>query len=157
MHESAAAVKSQRVLFGVRRSGMGVSSVVRDQLAVRFKVLLPHLNERQQRLALATEARLLGHGEVRVVAEVAGVSVTTVRKGVFELERVEDPLPPERAHHTGGCRKSAAAQDPGPARSAPQANHHLPRERLRGAPTPAKSAPGVPAPRLIASPRQVPP
>jgi hypothetical protein len=59
---------------------MGVSSVVRDQLAARFEVLLPHLNERQQRLALATEARLLGHGGVRAVAEVAGVSVTTVRK-----------------------------------------------------------------------------
>ena len=56
---------------------MGVSSVVRDLLAARFEVLLPHLNERQQRLALATEARLLGHGGVRAVAEVARVSVTT--------------------------------------------------------------------------------
>jgi transposase len=92
---------------------MGVSSVVRDQLAARFEVLLPHLNERQQRLALATEARLLGHGGVRAVAEVAGVSVTTVRKGVFELERGEDPLPSERARRVGGGRKSAAAQDPG--------------------------------------------
>ena len=92
---------------------MGVSSVVRDQLAARFEVLLPHLNERQARLALATEARLLGHGGVRAVAEVAGVSVTTVRKGVFELERGEDPLPPKRARRTGGGRKSAAAQDLG--------------------------------------------
>jgi hypothetical protein len=92
---------------------MGVSSVVRDQLATRFEVLLPHLNERQQRLALATEARLLGHGGVRAVAEVAGVSVTTVRKGVFELEGGEDPLPPERARRRGGGRKSAATQDPG--------------------------------------------
>ena len=75
---------------------MRVSGVVRDQLAARFEVLLPHLNERQQRLALATEARLLGHGGVRAVAEVAGVSVTTVRKGVFELEGGEDPLPSER-------------------------------------------------------------
>ena len=32
------------------------------------------------------EARLLGHGGVRLVAQVAGVSETTVRKGVFELE-----------------------------------------------------------------------
>src|SRR5436305_3112819 len=92
---------------------MGVSSVVRDLLAARFEVLLPHLNERQQRLALATEARLLGHGGVRAVAEVAGVSVTTVRKGVCELECGEDPLPPERARRRGGGRKSAATQDPG--------------------------------------------
>jgi hypothetical protein len=92
---------------------MGVLSVVRDQLAARFEVLLPHLNGRQQRLALATEARLLGHGGVRAVAEVAGVSVTTVRKGVFELEGGEDPLPSERARRRGGGRKSAEAQDPG--------------------------------------------
>jgi len=92
---------------------MRVSSVVRDQLAARFEVLLPHLNERQQRLVLATEARLLGYGGVRAVAEVAGVSVTTVRKGVFELEGGEDPLPSERARRACGGRKSAAAQDPG--------------------------------------------
>src|SRR5438105_2791954 len=44
---------------------MGVWSEVRRQLGLRFEVLLPHLNERQRRLALATEARLLGHGGVR--------------------------------------------------------------------------------------------
>jgi transposase len=92
---------------------MGVASVVREQLAARFEVLLPHLNQRQQRLALATEARLLGHGGVRAVAEVAGVSVTTVRKGVFELEGGEDPLPSERVRRPGGGRTSAATQDPG--------------------------------------------
>ena len=58
----------------------------RDQLALKFEVLLPHLNGRQRRLLLAAEARLLGHGGVRVVARLAGVSETTVRKGVFELE-----------------------------------------------------------------------
>jgi len=65
---------------------MAISGEVRDQVAARFAVLLPHLNERQRRLALATEARLLGHGGVRLVSQVAGVSETTVRKGVFELE-----------------------------------------------------------------------
>ena len=34
----------------------------RDQLALKFEVLLPHLNERQRRLLLAAEARLPGHG-----------------------------------------------------------------------------------------------
>lgn len=54
---------------------------------MRFGVLLPRLNERQHRLALATEARLLGHGGVRAVARSAGVSETTVRKGVYESRR----------------------------------------------------------------------
>ena len=85
---------------------------VRGQLAARFEVLLPHLNERQQRLALAVEARLLGHGGVRAVAQVAGVSETTVRKGVVELEAGQAPLPPGRVRRPGGGRKPAARQDP---------------------------------------------
>jgi transposase len=91
---------------------MRIGSEVRGQLAARFAVLLPHLNERQQRLALASEARLLGHGGVRAVANAAGVSETTVRKGVFELERGEDPLPSGRVRRAGGGRKRATQQAP---------------------------------------------
>ena len=91
---------------------MAISGEVRDQLAARFAVLLPHLNERQRRLALATEARLLGHGGVRLVAQVAGVSETTVRKGVFELESGADPLPDGRVRRTGGGRLRAEVVDP---------------------------------------------
>ena len=92
--------------------GMRIPPEVRRQLAARFEVLLPHLNERQQRLALAVEARLLGHGGVRAVAQVAGVSETTVRKGVFELEAGQVLFPPGRARRPGGGRTSAARQDP---------------------------------------------
>jgi hypothetical protein len=41
---------------------MAISLDARGQLALRLEVLLPHLNERQRRLLLGTEARLLGHG-----------------------------------------------------------------------------------------------
>jgi DNA-binding transcriptional regulator YdaS (Cro superfamily)/transposase len=92
---------------------MRIDAGVRDQLSRRFEVLLPHLNERQQRLALATEARLLGHGGVRAVAEAAGVSPTTVRSGVAELEAGEDPLPVGRARRAGGGRKPVNERDPG--------------------------------------------
>src|SRR5215211_3493237 len=91
---------------------MRIPMEVRGQLATRFEVLLPHLNERQQRLALAVEARLLGHGGVRAVAQVAGVSETTVREGVFELDAGEAPLPPGRVRRPGGGRKPAARRDP---------------------------------------------
>ena len=60
---------------------------------------------------LAIEARLLGHGGVRTVAQVAGVSETTVRKGVFELEDGEDPLPDGRVRRVGGGRKGAEYLD----------------------------------------------
>jgi hypothetical protein len=66
---------------------MAISTEVREQLARKFEALLPHLNERQQRLMLGTEAQLLGHGGIRAVARAAGVSEITVRKGVFELVR----------------------------------------------------------------------
>jgi hypothetical protein len=92
---------------------MRIPAGARDQLSLRFEVLMPHLNERQRRLLLATEARLLGHGGVRAVARVAGVSETTVRAGVFELEEGQEPFPEGRARRGGGGRKSAAALDTG--------------------------------------------
>src|ERR671933_828528 len=91
---------------------MRVDDEVRGQLVTRFEVLLPHLNERQQRLALATEARLLGHGGLRAVVEAAGVSATTVRRGISELDSGEDPLPVGRARRPGGGRKPVTAHDP---------------------------------------------
>ena len=76
-------------------------------------MLLPHLNERQRRLLLGAEARLLGHGGVRAVAQVAGVSETTVRRGVFELEEGQDPFPDGRVRREGGGRGSAEELDAG--------------------------------------------
>ena len=92
---------------------MAIPREVLDQLAPKFEVLLPHLNERQRRLLLAAEARLLGHGGVRAVARVAGVSETTVRAGVFELEPGEEPFPEGHVRRRGGGRKSAGMLDPG--------------------------------------------
>lgn len=83
----------------------------RSQLSVKFAVLLPHLDERQRRLLMAAEARVLGHGGVRAVALAAAVSETTVRKGVFELEAGEEPL--GRVRRPGGGRKRVADLDPG--------------------------------------------
>jgi transposase/DNA-binding transcriptional regulator YdaS (Cro superfamily) len=92
---------------------MRIGGEVRAQLATRFEVLLPHLNERQQRLALATEARLLGHGGVRAVAEAAKVSASTVRRGVDELDAGGDALPVGRVRRAGGGRKRSTEHDPG--------------------------------------------
>jgi transposase len=90
---------------------MGIPDATRDQLAVKFGVLFPHLDERQRRLLMGAEARVLGHGGVRVVAQAARVSETTVRKGMDELEAGEGPL--GRVRRPGGGRKKAAEVDPG--------------------------------------------
>ena len=91
---------------------MRFSDEVLGQLASRCQVVLPHLDERQRRLVLAQEARLLGHGGVRAVAQLAGVSEATVRSGVFELEAGGDPLPGGRVRRPGGGRRAAEGQDP---------------------------------------------
>jgi transposase len=90
---------------------MGISQGIRDQLAAKFGVLFPHLDERQQRLLIGAEARVLGHGGIRAVARAAGVSETTVRKGVDELEAGGEPL--GRVRRPGGGRKRAADLDAG--------------------------------------------
>ncbi|MBC9731557.1 ISAzo13 family transposase [Streptomyces sp. TRM68367] len=90
---------------------MRIPDETRDQLAVKFAVLFPHLDERQRRLLMAAEAWALGHGGVRAVAQAGAVSETTVRKGVFELEAGEEPL--GRVRRVGGGRKRVADLDPG--------------------------------------------
>ncbi|MCM2518195.1 ISAzo13 family transposase [Streptomyces griseoincarnatus] len=90
---------------------MSVSDEVRGQLAVKFEVLFPHLDERQRRLMMGAEARVLGHGGIRAAARAARVSETTVRKGVDELEAGEEPL--GRVRRPGGGRKRSADLDPG--------------------------------------------
>jgi hypothetical protein len=72
---------------------MRIPMAVLGQLATRFEVLLPHLNERQQRLALAVEARLLGHGGARGRAG-GRRQRDDRRKGVVELQAGRAPLPP---------------------------------------------------------------
>ena len=91
---------------------MAVPEELCSQLQCRFAVLLPHLNERQRRLALATEARLIGHGGIRAVARIAQVSETTVRRGVWELEAGVGALPGSRVRSPGGGRKRADENDP---------------------------------------------
>ncbi len=72
---------------------------------------MPHLDERQRRLLLGAEARVLGHGGIRRVARAAGVTDGTVSRGVSELEAGGAPL--GRARRQGGGRKRIVDLDPG--------------------------------------------
>ncbi|MFB7455003.1 ISAzo13 family transposase [Streptomyces sp. NPDC056194] len=90
---------------------MRIPDETRNQLSAKFAALFPHLDERQRRLLLAAEARVLGHGGIRAVARAAAVSETTIRKGVLELEAGEEPL--GRVRRPGGGRKRVVELDPG--------------------------------------------
>jgi len=80
-------------------------------LAVKFAEIFPHLDERQRRLLLGAEARALGRGGIRLVAQAAGVREATVSLGVDELDSGAEPL--GRVRRPGGGRKPAAEVDPG--------------------------------------------
>jgi hypothetical protein len=83
----------------------------RQVLAAKFQVIFPHLDERQRRLLMGAEARALGHGGIRAVAQAAGVREATVSLGAGELDSGAEPL--GRARRPGGGRKQAADLDPG--------------------------------------------
>ena len=87
---------------------MDVKEVFRE----RFLALMPHLNERQLRIAAALEARALGYGGVSTVAEVSGLARGTIHRG---LEEIKDPTSMSsvgRVRLGGGGRKTIASQDP---------------------------------------------
>ncbi|MGH3125952.1 MAG: ISAzo13 family transposase, partial [Streptosporangiaceae bacterium] len=90
---------------------MAIAVETEEALAAKFPVLLPHLDERQRRLYLGSEARSLGHGGVEAVARAAGVSRQMVAAGVSELEGGGEPR--GRARRPGGGRKKLAEADPG--------------------------------------------
>ena len=63
-----------------------------ELLAAKFESVFPHLGELQRRLLMGAEARVLGHGGIRVVARVAGVREATVSLGAAEVEAGAEPL-----------------------------------------------------------------
>ncbi len=82
---------------------MGRLEGIEAVLATKFQVLLPHLDERQRRLAIEAEALSLGHGGIRLAA--AGVRQGTVSRGAAELESGQALL--RRVRRPGGGRKKA--------------------------------------------------
>jgi transposase len=70
----------------------------------RIKTLLPLLDEKQKRIYLAKEAEGLGHGGLKAVHEVTGVSQTTIIRGKKELR--EGAIGHTRIRKPGGGRKT---------------------------------------------------
>src|SRR5660397_243477 len=90
---------------------MAMDAEVETVLRAKFDSLLLHLDERQRRLLLGAEARVLGHGGIKLVARAAGASPSTVARGVDELEAGDDPA--ARVRRPGGGRKPKTSTDPG--------------------------------------------
>ena len=83
-----------------------------DVLKQKFTALLPALNERGRRLAVAAEARSLGRGGAAKVARASGVSLSTIWRGLREIKRAGRRLDASKVRRPGGGRKSLANAEP---------------------------------------------
>jgi len=81
-------------------------------MKARLANLLPRLNERDRRLALATEAKSWGRGGISAVHEATGVSKATIQRGKIELDNEPTEHPSDRVRAPGGGRKKAEVTNP---------------------------------------------
>jgi len=75
----------------------------------KYQQMRPLLNEKQWRQYLALEAK--ERGSISLVAQEAGVSPNTVRRGVREVETGEGYTPGGRQREKGGGRKKESEKD----------------------------------------------
>ncbi|HEU0088734.1 MAG TPA: ISAzo13 family transposase, partial [Pseudonocardiaceae bacterium] len=81
-------------------------------MRARLADLLPRLNERDRRVAMATEAKSWGRGGISAVHRATGASRTTIRRGIAELAEDAPEQIGRRVRAPGGGRKSAEVADP---------------------------------------------
>ncbi len=79
-------------------------------MEARLAGLLPRLNERDRRLALATEARSWGYGGITAVHRATGASRSTIRRSLAELDSDTEGRT-DRVRGLGGGRKKAEVAD----------------------------------------------
>jgi len=89
-----------------------------EAIARKFKTLKQDMDERLQRLWVASEAEALGWGGVSLVAKATGMSRTTIAAGQSELAERRGSIPvvapgPRRVRRAGGGRKPLTTSDPG--------------------------------------------
>ena len=83
-----------------------------ETVRAKFEALEQHLDERSRRLWAAAEARSLGYGGIACVEAATGVSRTTIRSGIRELDDHQQ-LEMSRVRHGGAGRKPLTDHEPG--------------------------------------------
>lgn len=74
------------------------------ELHHQMNLLLSRLDEQQQRWYVALEAKKLGHGGMRLLSQITGMSMDTIRRGRDELEEELRDRPVDRVRLPGGGR-----------------------------------------------------
>jgi len=81
-----------------------------QQISKKLAMVIPHLNEKQRRLLMAAEAKILGWGGISKVAKATGVSRVTIHKALAEVEGKKRIT--ERIRKPGGGRKDITEYHP---------------------------------------------
>ena len=78
----------------------------------RYSLISPFLDERQRRLYLAAEAKVIGYGGVSTVSRMTGVSRSAISAGYEDYDQAKEKGPsPGRIRKEGGGRKRTVATD----------------------------------------------
>ncbi len=82
------------------------------KLKEKFEILLPLLNEKQRRIALACEARYIGYGGIKQVVMASGFSKPTIINAIKEIKTNTDIIDTKTIRKAGGGRKPIVEKDP---------------------------------------------
>lgn len=85
-------------------------------LKLKYKKILPLLNEKQTRMVLAAEAESIGRGGLSKVAALSGISRVTLNAGAKEILNsapADKPVANSRVRKEGGGRKKKTEQNKG--------------------------------------------
>jgi transposase len=83
-----------------------------EMIKQRYALISPFLDERQRRLYLAAEAKVIGYGGVSTVSRMTGVSRGVISAGYEEYDQAkEKELSPGRIRKEGGGRKRTVVTD----------------------------------------------
>lgn len=82
-------------------------SAIDSVISQRWEVMREALDERQRRLLVGVEAKVLGRGGVAAVALATGVSRTTIRAGLSEIEATGQTA--QQTHALTGRTRQAGA------------------------------------------------
>jgi len=83
--------------------------LIMEALAKMYALLVPHLNERTQRLWCAAQAQVLGHGGITKVQKATGVSRPRITRGMQDL--LAPALEQGSVRRSGGGRKRLRMSD----------------------------------------------
>ena len=98
---------------------MPITAETKNTVKEILTVMMPLLNERQQRFLMGSCAKGMGYGGISVVNEITGAARTTIKAGIDEIdegnqaEEADQKSSEIRVRKPGAGRKSAKEKNPG--------------------------------------------